>query len=421
MDPHPQPPSGWTREVFRPPAGLESLRVRLGVLAFWVGLGLAEAGKEWVSAQARGSEVGIGTELVLNLPWWMYWAFVTPLVFGLARRFDVTAPPRWIPLGLHLVLGLVVSLVHLLLVTSLAWFALVRGGDFVYGTFGSQFGFLAGGYVVLDLVFYGLLVAAFHTLRARRALAEGRLREGHYREQAARAEARAAEARLSALRMELNPHFLFNALNAVGGLVRMGDSRAATTMLARLSELLRLTLRPPAEREVALEKELELLNRYLEIEQVRFGDRLTVEIDVPDALRQALVPPFILQPLVENAIRHGVGKRTGPVGVTLKGEVDETGVLSLLVEDSGPGFDPPAVEMGTGLSNVQARLFELYGPEASLVLESVPTHGARARIRMPLKWADPAHEVGSPSLRVRGSEKAPPSPVPVAALSDETE
>jgi signal transduction histidine kinase len=368
--------------------GLESLRVRLGLFGFWFSVGLAETAKEWIASRARGVDLSIASELLMNLPWWLYWALATPLVFALSRRFDVTRPSPISAVLVHAPVAVLVAVGHLTLISTIGYFALVRGGNFVYDSLSAQFGLLAGGYFVMDLVFYGLIVATYDLLRSRKRLQEGQIRESRYRERAAKAENRAAEARLAALRMEINPHFLFNSLNAVGALVRIGDSKGATTMLVRLSELLRMTLRPFSEVEIPLARELDLLRRYLEIEQVRFGDRLVVEMDVPDDLLNAAVPPFLLQPLVENAMRHGVSLTPGPVQVRIWVGRTGEGRISLMVEDSGPGFRDLAGPVGTGLSNVEARLSELHGADAGLVLGSGSLGGASVEIQLPLRAMD---------------------------------
>ena len=188
---------------------------------------------------------------------------------------------------------------------------------------------------------------------------------------------------MQALRAELNPHFLFNALNAVSGLVRRKENGAAVRMLAALGELLQTTLdhcRPP---EIPLREELQLLERYLAIERVRFGDRLVIDVDPPRAAADALVPTFILQPLVENTIRHGISRRRGAGRIDIRVE-REGDALVLVVHNTGDGVAPDA-RAGLGLTNTRARLVELYGGGACLELESAPEGGARVRVRLPYR------------------------------------
>lgn len=185
------------------------------------------------------------------------------------------------------------------------------------------------------------------------------------------AEARAATAgaQLAALRHQLSPHFVFNALNALGSLVETGRTAEAGRMIDRLSDFLRSSLGGDGAAFVTLDEELAMLQAYLEIEAVRFGDRLCVRYDCPPGLRRALVPSFLLQPLVENAIKHAVAPAMRPVTITLSAQA-AAGDLLLSVEDDGPGEDAdPAVKprgAGVGLRNARERLAILYGPRGGL-------------------------------------------------------
>jgi two-component system, LytTR family, sensor kinase len=179
--------------------------------------------------------------------------------------------------------------------------------------------------------------------------------------QAARLAAQLSEAHLGALRMQLNPHFLFNSLNAITVLVRDHNTAAASRTLELLSDLLRQVLRTDERHETTLSRELEFLRRYLAIEQVRFSDRLYPRIEIDPALARAAVPRFLLQPLVENALRHGIARRAdaGLVQVMAERKHDQ---LVLTVRDDGPGLPmTPDTSSGVGLSNKRARLAALYG------------------------------------------------------------
>jgi signal transduction histidine kinase len=201
--------------------------------------------------------------------------------------------------------------------------------------------------------------------------------------QSARLSAQLAEARLGALRMQLNPHFLFNSLNAIGVLVRDANTAAASRMIELLGELLHSVLRSDARHEVPLVEEIQFVEQYLAIEQVRFSDRLRVAWSVDDDVRTALVPGFILQPLVENALRHGIAKRSdlGTIEMSVHREANQ---LVLRVRDDGPGVvSTPETTTGVGLANIRERLQTLYGSDASLTLESSPDFGTVATIRLP--------------------------------------
>ncbi|HWE49795.1 MAG TPA: histidine kinase [Bryobacteraceae bacterium] len=201
---------------------------------------------------------------------------------------------------------------------------------------------------------------------------------------AARLQTELARAQLQALKMQLHPHFLFNTLHTISALVHEDPERAEHTIV-RLSELLRLFLANSMIHEVPLSEELRILDLYLEIERTRFEDRLSVHIDVPAELRAAMVPNLVLQPLVENAIRHGVGKRSSPGWISVAAE-KYGGTLVLRVTDNGEGLNKAPgsrPESGFGLSITRGRLESLYGPHQSLVLRNIQTGGAEARITMP--------------------------------------
>ena len=199
-----------------------------------------------------------------------------------------------------------------------------------------------------------------------------------------RLEASLAKARIEALKMQLQPHFLFNSLNSIAALVHR-DPQAADEMLAGLSDLLRLTLESSGEQELPLSEELKFVERYLAIEHVRFGERLRFEIEIAPEVRRAMVPTFLLQPLVENAVHHGLEPKPGPGLLSIRAA--RAGArLRLTVADNGPGLtDGAAPREGIGLANTRARLRELYGDAASLDLES--KDGLKVEITLPFRLA----------------------------------
>jgi two-component system, LytTR family, sensor kinase len=205
---------------------------------------------------------------------------------------------------------------------------------------------------------------------------------------ASQLETQVAHARLGALKAQLQPHFLFNTLNAIIVLVRQQKGRQAEETLARFSDLLRAVLADLEAQEVPLSRELEYLRLYLSIEQVRFSDRLRVQIDVAPELLEAAVPHMALQPLVENAIRHGVGRRASAGVISLHASrVGDS--LHVVVRDDGPGFkDTGAGGMGLGLANTRARLRQLYGDAAELRSADAPGGGALVTLVMPFRIAE---------------------------------
>jgi len=203
--------------------------------------------------------------------------------------------------------------------------------------------------------------------------------------QLARLSEQLATTRLAALQAQLNPHFLFNSLNTIAVLVRDGDTRAAARVIEQLSDVLRSTLNRSQANEVTLEDELALVRQYLAVEEARFSDRLRPVLDVDAATLSAAVPRFALQHLVENALRHGIAKRTdaGRVVVTARRSGE---MLELSVEDDGPGLAAGAAEVkGHGLDNTRERLRTLYGDRAALTVVAAGPLGTIARLRVPYR------------------------------------
>ena len=330
--------------------------------------------------------------------WWHYFAswmvgsyvgaILTPPVLWLGRRFPIGRsnwPRRTI---LHVLFSVTFALVQLASESVI----LSRLGVFpaIMGTFLSTFLFLLViGFNQNMLSYWTILGLQYGVTYYRRY----RERE----EQALRLELNATalkaaliRAQLSALKMQLQPHFLFNTLNAIMVLVRQQRGSQAEEMLARLSDLLRCVLEDVDAQEVSLRRELEVLQLYLAIEQVRFQDRLRVEITADPAALDAAVPQMGLQPIVENAVRHGVGRSSaaGKIQITA---VRVNGALEVNVQDDGPGFPPAnsAADSGIGLANTRARLRQLYGDQAKLTVENGLHGGASVTLTLPYHLAPP--------------------------------
>lgn len=288
---------------------------------------------------------------------WLFLGALLPLTYLLAKRFPLSRQ-RWRrTLGVHFLGALTLCL---------AWASLGVALGSVLNRYPE------GNYLSWILTSIPWSVAMYFTVLgcvyAFTYFNEAREREAH----AARLSAQLAEARLGALRMQLHPHFLFNSLNALSVLVREQNTAAASRMLELLGDVLRQVLRSDQPHEVPLADELGFLEQYLAIEQVRFSDRLRVHWSIEDQARIALVPGFVLQPLVENAIKHGVAKRAdaGRIDISARVVGDR---LELSVRDDGVGMSPSQPE-GVGLSNTRDRLRTLYGDAATLAF-STPAEG----------------------------------------------
>jgi sensor histidine kinase YesM len=227
---------------------------------------------------------------------------------------------------------------------------------------------------------YFAMLALGHALEYHRLFTDRQLR-------AAELEKQLAETRLGVLEAQLRPHFLFNALHTVGSLVRSGDRTAAVAAVARLGDLLRMALRGGPQQEVTLREELAFATHYLELEKARFRDRLATRVDVDAALMDALVPLFLLQPLVENAVRHGIEPSERPGRVEVAASRSGT-ALVLHVRDTGPGPDAAASgQGGIGLGNTRERLHHLYGTSAALELGAGGGGGTVVKVTLPYRTA----------------------------------
>ncbi len=233
---------------------------------------------------------------------------------------------------------------------------------------------------------YGLVLLLNQVFRYYRRFREGELR-------ASRLQTQLTQAQLAALKMQLQPHFLFNTLHSISALLHR-DPEAADRMIARLGDFLRLTLDNSGAQEVSLQKELEFLTCYLEIERVRFQDRLTTSVEVEPAALDAPVPNLILQPIVENALRHGIAQTRGPGRVEISAK-RERGALRIRVRDNGPGLaaitrPDDGLKEGLGLSNTRARLEQLYGGAHRFELENAPDGGLLVTLEIPSAGGRPA-------------------------------
>ena len=322
------------------------------------------------------------SELVLlELGVLMPWAFLAPLVLAWGRRVRIDQ------LGLGRFL-----LAHLagMLVAFVPYWAFRRGVAFVWTGFASGWstGLLAGLLPTrLNLIGSALNVpfAYFLILLGSEAMDQARARREE-EVQAARLAGQLAAARLALLQRQLHPHFLFNALQAISTLLHR-DPATADGLLVRLSALLRAMLENASGQTLCLRTELALTRQYLEIEQVRFGDRLSFSWSVDDALLDCPVPSLVILPLVENAIRHGLSTKVGPGRLAVEAHAEGAALL-VTVADDGLGATVP-LRPGVGIANTRERLAAMYGAQAGLEIETAPGEGFRARLRVPLAEARP--------------------------------
>ncbi|MEO5959479.1 MAG: histidine kinase [Opitutaceae bacterium] len=361
--------------------------LRLGVFGGWLLFTLMVIAISWGGALVRGRPAELSGLIVWNLGW-LLWAGVTFLVARLARRFPLERPRLARGIALHSVLGVAVGVSMLILEFLFAhalqavWAGAPRANAFL--------GFIVYKFHVYFLVYWMVLGAT----RAYDYYAK-------FREStllASQLEAQLAQAQLHALKTQLHPHFLFNTHHAIVSLMLKQENATAIKMLTRLSDLLRLTLRHSDRQMSSLQEELDALELYLGIQRERFRDRLEIRYEIDPATLAAEVPSLLLQPLVENALKHGIDTLPGQ-GVLRVRAATEDSRLVLTVADNGPGFPigfDPATAAGIGLKNTRARLARLYGADHTLEFLSASPPGAEVRLTMPLRVSPPstdaAHE-----------------------------
>lgn len=330
----------------------------------WTLLGLATATRIKLSYGYTGNPMAWRNALALAYCDWYVWAALFPLMLWLMRRLALE-PDNWVRrLALLLPLSVVIAFLKMIIE-----FLLRR---LIAPNYARRFAI----FEISNATFtYWAIVGLIYAFDYYRKYREHQLK-------AAQLATQLAQAQLQALKMQLQPHFLFNTLHAISSLMHR-DVEAADKMLAQLSDLLRLTLKNAGAQEVTLRQELEFLERYLEIEQTRLGDRLQVRQEIAPETLDAHVPNLILQPLVENAIRHGIAVRAAAGLIELRA-IQLKGALQLQVRDDGPGL-PAQLKEGVGLANTRARLQQMYGAAQRFELLNKAGGGLTVRLTLPFR------------------------------------
>jgi two-component system LytT family sensor kinase len=334
-----------------------------------------------VSATVYLSMLDHGHSFARMLGWqlgnWGYLAFLAPLVLKMGERLGGGQRPAPLDLALWLLAGLALIAMH---VAVAAMFTVYLRPFYPLpaSTFkGATLGQLPGA-IIIDTMAFGALLAIGSAYAARQRARQLDLRES-------RLEAALARAQLDALRLEIQPHFLFNTLNSVSALIRLKEHDNALRMLIGLSDLLRAAVDQPKDQLVALTSEIDFVKRYVDLQRVRFADRLDVRYEINEDCTGLAVPTFLLQPIVENALRHGAAPQAGRCHVEIGASAD-SGRLRLWVADDGVGlphdFDL-ARHAGTGLSNIRSRLAQLYGAAATLEVRAGKAAGTTVEIAFP--------------------------------------
>lgn len=381
-------PGGVPRRTFRVIADVLAMmekRWTRWLLAFlgWTFVALFFASQTYLTYKSSGGSAPVGLIMKVALADWYLWALLAPLIVWLAKRVPLERD--------HWLRGVAIHLAASVGCAVGVWWLSNFDRHLLLGLQGS----VRLVYVFHQhLITYWLLVGATMGYQYYWRYREGELRT-------AQLSAQLAQAQLQALRMQLHPHFLFNTLNAISTLVHK-DPEKADRMIARLSDLLRLTLENVGVQEVRLAQELEFLERYLDIERTRFADRLEIRMEIAPETLDARAPYLILQPLVENAIRHGIAPRSTPGRIEVSAKRKD-GALVLSVQDNGPGIAAPEnLKKGVGISSTKARLERLYGTAHRFELSNVAAGGVVVTLELPFHTAEQ-----SPEERERGASTAP--------------
>lgn len=349
-------------------------RLVLLVVAAWTVVGLVLASSYYGSGVAAARPYPLGRALGVGFLEAYVWVPITFVVFWLVRRFPLEP-------GLRLRHGVVLLLAGVALVVVKMTIFHYPGQAMGLLRRDTPYLFALIAYGGQSLVTYGLLLGVAHAVRYARTVRERELSRSQLQTQL-------VQAQLQMLKMQLHPHFLFNTLHAVSTLVHVDPDRAER-MIASLSEMLRTTLAQGRAQEVTLRDELAALEPYLDIEKTRLGERLAVDTTVGPGTGAALVPHLLLQPLVENAIRHGISPRRRPGRVEIRATRTD-GRLELEVADNGAGISGSPRAGAIGLANTRARLQRLYGDAHAFALDSAPERGTRVRISLPFRVGEPA-------------------------------
>jgi two-component system, LytTR family, sensor kinase len=350
------------------------------IAAIWCAGGLFDASQTILIMHAEGRHHPWPPLFAVELASWLPWALATPLIIGLARRYPMVREISVRTVALHIATYVAISVI------SEVWSAWLQvlfnpWGSRKWPTFPDTWSttliFQAGTF----LIAYALILTVTYLADARESIARQMTETARLNEELSRAQ-------LAALRRQLEPHFMYNTLNSIAGLVRDRQDEAAVSMIVGLSEFLRRASEDSHRSQVTLAEEVEYLQRYLDIQKARFGERLQVSVDIPAELLHAQVPNLLLQPLVENAIKHGIAKRVAGGTVRVAGACHD-GNLCLSIYNDGPMLltDWQATHTGVGIGNLRTRLQILHGNESVLQLKRADAGGVEVVVTLPFMEA----------------------------------
>jgi two-component sensor histidine kinase len=349
------------------------------ISGIWFAYALCDASQTVLSMHADGKHLPWIPIFATDMASWLPWALATPLVIAVARRYPLVRAPSVRAISIHLVV------LAALVATTETWSSgltmLFNPWQDPHPTFIETWMMMCLYQIVPFLTAYALIVTVTLAMDARASMTRQMT-------EAARLNEELSKAQLAALRRQIDPHFMYNTLNSIAGLVREQLNDAAVSMIVALSEFLRRSSEDSHRSQVALQEEVEYLQRYLDIQKVRFGERLQVSVDIPSDLLRAQVPNLLLQPLVENAIKHGIAKRVAGGAVRVAGACHDSR-LCLSVYNDGPTLPPDweASQNGVGIRNLRTRLQILHGSDSELQLTRANPAGVEVLVTLPFKVA----------------------------------
>ena len=352
----------------------------VALAAFWSCAGGLFAYYYFVRATLGSNPTDPGLWVLLGAMVWVYWAPASLVIKRLTARYPLDAENRWINGLYHVIFSLIIAFVHVLWVVGVspwpdALFSQTDVAAYFHSiNWGEQILSLRG---PVDITLYWSILLGISALSYYRRYLERDL-------QASRLETQLAESKLDVLRLHIQPHFLFNTLHSIVALIQKDNREAAIKMAVQLGELLRGVLKGADEHETLLSDEIAFLNKYLEIERVRFEDRLTINVNVSEEANGAYVPVLILQPLVENALRHGVAVRTGACSLDIISRREENFLCTDIIEKGSALSGESRVSgQGVGLEITKQRLKYMYGQEWEFTLDTAGERGSHARLKIP--------------------------------------
>jgi two-component system, LytTR family, sensor kinase len=377
--------------------------VWLFAFAGWMLVGLSFGINDFLFAEVHvrfyQQPLPLMSVLAWELAYWPVWAALSPLIFRFARRFPIEQT-RWLRnLFISIVAGLFITIAHRAIYLFVAWLVF-DSKEHALESLAYLFSHLFLFNLPTGFMSYGVILLVSHVINYYKRLRDEEVKATHLKAELTEAQLQAARAQLQALKMQLQPHFLFNTLNSISALLDE-DVEKADEMLARLGDFLRLTLENPGAQMIALRDELEFLQRYLEIEQVRFQDRLSIEMEIDPEVLDARVPNMILQPIIENAIRHGISQRIGSGAIRISARRREQS-LCIEVQDNGPGIDvAEKTKAGVGLGNTTERLRQAYGGSQTFDIKAGPAGGTIVTLSIPFATDDqPVSELSAERLNL---------------------